>query len=169
MAFIAAGSERERVSIGRRCRFPGRATVGRPSKYTDELADRIAGGIRDGLTNKDAALAAGISEHTFLLWEKRNPRFGHLIAQARAERAAYAWSKAKQHGAADWRFWLEFIDRTCPDYRKRAVVEADVTLLVRKSAERLGLDADETRALHDQIRALLAAARADDAAGTSRP
>ena len=45
--------------------------VGRPSKLTDETITRLQEARRQGATKKDAAIAAGIGESTFLAWQAK--------------------------------------------------------------------------------------------------
>src|SRR6187200_1948081 len=45
--------------------------MARPTKYSEEIAEQIAAGIRTGLTNRDAAHLAGIDETTLYRWERR--------------------------------------------------------------------------------------------------
>jgi hypothetical protein len=133
--------------------------MARPTKYDDAIVKVIVDGIRAGLTNKDAALVAGIDETTLIRWEKRYTNFANHLAQARAKRSADWLAHIRTAGAKDWRAYAELLDRCAPEYRKRVVIEADIRLLVHQSAERLGLDADEERALFDRIKDLLATSR----------
>lgn len=54
----------------------------RPSKYTQELKDQIAGYIKDGLTIRDACFGAGISEDTFWRWNQEKLEFAEAIKKA---------------------------------------------------------------------------------------
>lgn len=44
---------------------------GRPTKLTRPLITKICDGVRNGLTNKDAATVSGVSEPTFYRWIER--------------------------------------------------------------------------------------------------
>lgn len=55
--------------------------MARPSKYTQELKDQIAGYITDGLTVRDACLGAGISEDIFWRWNREKLEFAEVIKQ----------------------------------------------------------------------------------------
>lgn len=46
-------------------------SVGRPTKLTDETLERLRYARRKGLDKKDAAIAAGIGESTYQLWQKK--------------------------------------------------------------------------------------------------
>jgi hypothetical protein len=97
--------------------------LGRPTKYSEELAETIAAAIRIGLTNRDACAAVGISEDTFQNWERTKSAFSARVARARAQRVAYAFTQARKAGRDDWRYWFAFLDRVAPEYRARSALE----------------------------------------------
>lgn len=61
--------------------------MGRPTKYTEELAEAICKDIERGNTFRVAALVNGIAESTFHLWREKYPEFSErtLLAEAKAE------------------------------------------------------------------------------------
>jgi hypothetical protein len=93
----------------------------RRSKYTPELADLIVNAVRDGLTYRDAALVAGVSEDALQYWFKRYPDFSERIARARAERSRLWLEKLRTLAdqQRDWRAYADLLDRCAPEYRKR--------------------------------------------------
>ena len=58
--------------------------MARPTKYTPELRDQLAGYIGDGLTVRDACFGARISEDTFWRWNREKLDFAEAIKQATA-------------------------------------------------------------------------------------
>jgi Transposase len=129
--------------------------MARPSKYTAERAAAVVAGVAAGLTDKDAALAAGIGESTLARWRARFGGFDDRLARARAERTA-GWLEriAELAGQTrDWRAYAELLDRCAPEYRKTTVhehvgegggpIRHEHELLaaaVRRVAEEQGLD-----------------------------
>lgn len=99
--------------------------MGRPTKYTPELAEQVASGIRDGLITRHAAALVGVTEDTLRNWERRYSAFSALITRARAQRAALFLARAREAGErqGSWQYWLEMLDRCEPEYRKRAALE----------------------------------------------
>lgn len=93
--------------------------MARPTKYTSETAEEIIAGIAVGLTNKDAALAAGISEDTFIRWNNRYADFANRVTRAKSQRSR-TWLKMLRDNAAkgDTKAIAELLDRCAPDYRK---------------------------------------------------
>ena len=59
--------------------------MARPTKYTPELRDQLAGYIGNGLTVRDACFGARISEDTFWRWNRERADFAEAIKQATAE------------------------------------------------------------------------------------
>lgn len=120
--------------------------------YTDAIAEEIIAGIATGLTDKDAAAAAGISEDTFGRWMKgrsgAGADFADRVTRTRRQRARL-WlggigKIAKE--SKDWRAYAELLDRCAPEYRKVHKTEQTITVEVRAAAEKvaaeLGLPVD---------------------------
>ena len=99
--------------------------MARPTKYTPETADEIVAGIAVGLTDKDAALAAGICEKTLERWRKRFVDFDDRLTRARALRTR-GWLQGVRRLATeqrDLRAYESLLDRCAPEYRKAAGVD----------------------------------------------
>lgn len=99
--------------------------AGRPTKYNDAIVEEIIGGIAVGLTDKDAAHAAGITEMTLGRWRKRYVDFDTRLMRARSQRTR-VWLNGIRKAAidtGDWRAYGELLDRCSSDYRKRQAVE----------------------------------------------
>lgn len=85
---------------------------GRPTKFTQERADRIVQALRDGNFRITAAALAGVSRHTLKSWlargraQRRGRYRDFLVRVARAEAEAEADDVRLIHDAAtagDWR------------------------------------------------------------------
>ncbi len=61
--------------------------MARPTLYTEERVNEIIVSLSAGCTDKDAALASGISEATFERWEKRYADFAGRVTRAKAQRS----------------------------------------------------------------------------------
>jgi hypothetical protein len=88
--------------------------MGRPTKLTPEVKDRLLSALRAGNYLEPACVYAGISYQTFLNWkergerEGRGPYFEFLVAQ---------WQQAMPE---NWQAVRDFLDRRHPDrWRKR--------------------------------------------------
>lgn len=114
--------------------------MARPTKYDDAIVKVIVDGIRAGLTNKDAALVAGIDETTLIRWEKRYANFASQLTRARAARSADWLAHIRKAGAKDWRAYAELLDRCAPEYRKTHKIEQTITLDVRRAAEKVAAE-----------------------------
>lgn len=97
--------------------------AGRRSKYTPEIVAEITASLEIGLTDKDAALASGISWDTFSAWQKRYPDFSDRVTRAKAKRARTWLLLLRQNAqAGDTRAIEALLDRCAPDYRKTSDV-----------------------------------------------
>lgn len=93
--------------------------VGRRSRYVESTIKEVLYGISLGLTNKDAALAAGVSEDTFYRWEREKPNFSSRVEQAKAARVRLLMRQLTTAAAQrDIRAIGELLDRTTTDYRR---------------------------------------------------
>ena len=92
--------------------------------YTDALAEEIIAGIATGLTDKDAAAAAGISEDTFNRWMKGQrgapANLADRVMRTRRQRARLWLGEIRKIASdtRDWRAYAELLDRCAPEYRK---------------------------------------------------
>lgn len=93
--------------------------MARKSKYTPAIVDEIVTSLKLGLTDKDAALASGISWDTFDAWQKRYPDFSDRVTRAKSERSrTWLLLLRKNAETGDTRAITELLDRCAPDYRK---------------------------------------------------
>lgn len=103
--------------------------TGRPTKLTAEVQARIVAAVRDGAPREDAALAAGISVHTFMQWVergrvgKRRPttplyaQFAHAIEKADAESVVHAVAVVRKAIAeGQWVPAMTFLERKRPQH-----------------------------------------------------
>lgn len=118
--------------------------MARPSKYTPELADNIIAGVSIGLTDKDAALAAGITEITLWRYRKRYAGFDNRLTRARAARARkwleQLWLNAQQ---SDTKAITELLDRCAPEYRKTENVNVTHGGLVKHAHHNMSAFTDD--------------------------
>ncbi len=129
--------------------------MARPTKYTDEIVNEIVGGVAVGLTDKDAALAAGISENTLHVWRRRYRDFDSRLMRARKQRSRLMLRRIHEAGKTDWKAAAELLDRTDREYRKTPLeitgkdggpIQHETTVTIRdlatRAAEDEGLDPD---------------------------
>jgi len=69
------------------------AKVGRPSEYTDQLAEQICELICSGKSRREAAATLNLSESTVRLWQKQHESFSAQYARAEAERAEWFFER----------------------------------------------------------------------------
>lgn len=102
--------------------------TGRPRKLTPELQERYLSYVRTGVSNKVAALAAGISPTTVMEWiargEGRHPArdgdevfagFAEAVARVRSEREAYLAGLIAAAAPEDWKAAAWLLERGMPD------------------------------------------------------
>lgn len=77
--------------------------MARPTKYTPELRDQLAGYIGDGLTVRDACFGARISEDTFWRWNREKVDFAEAIKQATT---AQKWSSEALARTSEYRRYI---------------------------------------------------------------
>ncbi len=92
--------------------------MARSTKYTDKTADEIVRGVAVGMTDKDAAHAAGISEDTLANWRKRYSDFSDRLMRARKQRSRLLLGRILTASERDWKAAAELLDRTDREYRK---------------------------------------------------
>ena len=51
----------------------GKPQPGRPTKYTDEVIDRLCAALEEGLPQRSACIAAGIGVQTLSDWRDKDP------------------------------------------------------------------------------------------------
>lgn len=93
--------------------------MARPTLYNEERVNEIIVSLSAGCTDKDAALASGITEGTFANWQKRYSDFSSRVTRAKAQRAR-GWLLLLRQNAmtGDTKAITELLDRCAPDYRK---------------------------------------------------
>lgn|SRR5215471_917121 len=148
--------------------------MGRPSKLTDAVRERIATAVGSGNYLEAAAGYAGISRATFWRWMERGERertgqyraFRDAIreAEARAEvRMVAQWQQAIPE---DWRAAAEFLARRFPDRwarRDHLDVSADVRQAMTFEPT------NDPRVVDAGVRFLALAARSSDSSGEDEP
>ena len=80
--------------------------VGRPTVYTDEVAENIAEAMAEGLSLECAAVACGVGPRTVFTWQNQHEEFRRAVEEGRArsllfwERRAIAMSKGEAGNAS---------------------------------------------------------------------
>ena len=90
--------------------------IGRPTKYTPEIAERIATRVAMGNYRETAAAAEGIAKSTFFEWLDRYSDFSDLIEKADAQAEGKRVKTILQ--AADggkWQAAAWYLERKCFD------------------------------------------------------
>jgi len=59
--------------------------MGRPSKLTAEVVDKLLKALADGLTLEQAATSVGVHRDTLRRWREENPSLNEQLEQAREE------------------------------------------------------------------------------------
>jgi transposase len=102
--------------------------MGRPTKLTPEVKDRLLSALRAGNYLEPACVYAGISYQTFLNWKERGEREGRgpyfefleAINKAMADAEIRAVAQWQQAMPENWQAVRDFLDRRHPDrWRKR--------------------------------------------------
>jgi hypothetical protein len=93
---------------------------GRPTLYTPETVDRLLTALADGVTQKQACLASGISESTLSNWKEQHPELEICLASAREQARQKALTRIRAAGEkGDWRALEAFLRMSFPaDYRR---------------------------------------------------
>lgn len=116
--------------------------MGRQSKYTTDVVQKIEQALRIGATLKLAAEYAGISEDTLIGWKKRYPDFSAKCAGACAAGAMKWLAVIDQAAPEDWRAAAWKLERRYPEeYGQR--VRVDIEQRLRGLAAQYGLDPDD--------------------------
>ena len=79
-------------------------------KYSEGKVTEICDYIESGLTAKDAAMLAGITEETYYSWKKTKPEFSESVKKAELELKKKTVKGVLNAGDKDWRanaWWLE--------------------------------------------------------------
>lgn len=146
--------------------------MGRPTKLTPELQERIVQAVRAGNHFEAAARSAGIAQSTFYRWLERGAEeddgaysdFRAALRRAEAESEVHAVAVIRKAMTDDWRAALALIERRYPERWRRQ----QTTELAGEAAERFGAERrdplDLSRLTDDELRLLeeLIARAADD-------
>jgi len=77
--------------------------IGRPTKYTPEVADKIVEAVLNGATREDAAAVVGIHKSTLQEWMNTYPDFGERLHEADAQAVADACKTIVKASKNDWK------------------------------------------------------------------
>ncbi len=116
--------------------------TGAPTKRSPEREKAILAALQVGNTRRASVRAAEISEDTFARWMAADADFRGAVQKAEADaELRFLGQVAKAAAGRSWQaaaWWLE--RRQYADYARRE--RMDVTMDVRKVAERLAADLD---------------------------
>jgi transposase len=107
-------------------------------KYSKEIVDKICKLVENGVFNKDAAEAVGVSETTFYRWQQEKKEFRESLKKAEANRKknfVLAITKAANTTwqAAAW--YLERVYNT--EFAKREIKKHEGKVEVEESSKEL--------------------------------
>jgi hypothetical protein len=106
---------REKNHRARRAATPPVTAMGRPSKLTPEVHDRVVALIRAGTGVEAAVRACGIAPSTHYAWALRHPAYREAVEQARAEGEVHRVAQITVAARADWRAAAWFLEREFPE------------------------------------------------------
>ena len=92
--------------------------LGAPTKYGPNTKARILSALSAGLTQRQAALAAGICERTLFAWKEQHPELAAEMEEAREVARQQALEQIQAAGQKDWRAWAEWLKLTFPEHRQ---------------------------------------------------
>ena len=84
--------------------------AGRPTKYNEEVVQRITQALRSGNTRRASCGYAGISEDTFAVWMKNNADFSDAIKKAECDAEVRNVAIIQKAADTTWQaaaWWLE--------------------------------------------------------------
>lgn len=107
----------------------GEGKGGRPTKYEPDTVNRLLSAMADGLTIKQACLAAGIGETTLGRWREEYPELERRLMEAREQSRRKALAGIKAAGeAGEWRALEAFLRMSFPaDYRPGGSINVSAT------------------------------------------
>lgn len=85
------------------------------AKYNSKIASEICSNIEGGLSQKDSAILAGISEDTFYAWRKEKSEFSESVERAILRYKQGLVSKVNSYAFKDGRLALEVLSRKWPN------------------------------------------------------
>lgn len=112
--------------------------MARPTKYSEDLAEKICNLLEGGNTRKTAYTVAGISHDTFAAWLLKFSAFSERVK--RAEQVAIARNVVVIQAAAtkQWQAAAWFLERKDPDnWKQRQGLDIDLTKLSDEELEQL--------------------------------
>ena len=125
--------------------------MGRKSKLTPEVQEKIVSAVRAGNYSFVAAEFAGIAERTFYKWMEKgeaSPRsiygqFRHAVKGAEREAEVRAVAVIQNLMTSNWQAAMTFLERKYPDrWGRRIRVDVDPI----RELKQLGIDTDEVHA-----------------------
>lgn len=102
--------------------------MARPTKYSQDVVDRVAHALARGATYAIAAAYGGISYETFNDWRAKKPQFSEAVKEAEAG-AAVSWLEVIEEAADDgtWQAAAWKLERRYPQEYGRTVATQEHT------------------------------------------
>ena len=91
------------------------STTKKPYKQTPKTVKIILDSIGSGLTQRDSAVLAGISEDTLSLWKRDNSEFSEQIRQKQIENKLRHINIINKASEKDWKASSWWLERKYPD------------------------------------------------------
>lgn len=107
--------------------------MARPTKFTDERADKIISAIRVGATFRLACQYGGITEETFSQWRKSKPEFSERVKEAEGAGAVGWLAVIEKAAPKNWQAAAWKLERRYPHEYGRTVQEQEQSGDVRIS------------------------------------
>jgi hypothetical protein len=85
--------------------------VGRNTKMTEDVVNRICEAISNGNTHKTACALAGISHTTFYRWIDENSEFSDSVKEAEATSEAFHVEQIRKASSSSWQASAWMLER----------------------------------------------------------
>jgi transposase-like protein len=95
------------------------AKMGRPSKYSMALAERICGHIREGVSLHGASEICGVNPSTFHDWRHKHSDFAKMVIEANGASEAALVGYAMNTARTDGRVAVQMLERRFQDRWQR--------------------------------------------------
>lgn len=105
------------------------------AKYSQKVIKEICGYLEDGLSQKDAARLAGISESTFYEWVDQKSEFSELVELALSKYKHRLLRFVNKDAVNNGRLALEVLSRRWPKefgHKSQTTVEESGTVVAQK-------------------------------------
>lgn len=119
-------------------------------KYSKVVINRIKEALELGLTQKEAANIANITQETFYTWMREKPEFSELVKSALDNGKAEHLLNIKRAGQTQWQASAWWLERKFPqEWGKRSEVNMnlDLSALSNSALERIANGEDPLKVI----------------------